>query len=184
MKILKLLTKTEEELYFQVKASPYFWRQKAEELKYASEIIWPHADARLKKIQDLIGDENLPDILTLEPHTFSVYLSLTGFSTEALFKGIIIRDNPSFVSNGKLSSKLKNHDLFKLSHLAKINLTQHESIFCQQAYKAIMVESRYPIPQDIDSIDHIVEIGGHCREVFLGLYDKIYPTIDQFYSKK
>ncbi len=182
MNLLKLLTPREEDLYFKVKASPYFWRQKAEELKYAAEIIWPYTDARQKKMYDLIDDKKAIEIKNLEPHTFDIYLSLIGFCTEALFKGVIIKDNPSFVSNGKLSSKLTTHDLIKLSKIGRIELTQHEIIFCGQAYEAMTVGSRYPIPKDFNSFNRSMEIGGHCREVFLKLYDKLYPTIDQFYT--
>jgi len=171
--------KKRDELFFKVKASPFFWRQKAEELKFAAKIIWPYAEERYNRIVKSAKEKSELDINSLDPDTFSIYLSLSGFSTEALFKGVIIRDNPSFVSNGKLSSKLTTHDLIKLSKLAKIALSQNEGIFCRQAYRAMIIESRYPIPKDIGDTNHSMEIGGHCMELFNGLYDRLYPTIGQ-----
>lgn len=177
--------KKEDEIVFKVKASPFFWRQKAEELKFAAEVLWPQAENRLHILAS-ISVEDVPnfDIRTLEPDTFSIFLSLIGFSTEALFKGIIIRDNPTYISNGTLSSKLKSHDLIKLSKLAKLSLTNHEKIFCKQAYKAMMVESRYPIPENATPENTAIEIGGHCRDVFTELYNKLYPTLNKFNKTK
>lgn len=173
----RLLTKNDE-LLFKVKASPIFWRQKAEELKCASELIWPHATARLDKIIDE------PDLSKLGPNTFSIYLSLIGFSTECLFKASAIRDNPGFVSNGNLSSKLREHDLIKLAKLAKIGLSQNEHIFCKQAYRAMIIDSRYPIALGSETIIGVMLIGGNCKEVFENLYNKLYPNLDQINSIK
>lgn len=176
--------KKQDELAYKVKASPFFWRQKAEELKFAAEILRPHAEERLSKnIKSAEGNSEL-DVNSLEPDTFPIFLSLLGFSTEALFKGVIIRDNPTYVSNGKLSLKIKTHDLIKLSKLAKLSLFQHEKIFCKQAYKAMIIESRYPIPKDNSETDYSMEIGGHCKDVFTGLYNRLYPTLGQFNKTK
>ena len=172
--------KKQDELVYKVKASPFFWRQKVEELKFAAEILWPHAEERLNKIIKSAEENSELDVNSLEPDTFSIFLSLLGSSTEALFKGLIIRDNPSYVSNGKLSSKLTTHDLIKLSKLAKLSLSQHEKIFCRQAYKAMIIKSRYPIPKDNIETDYSMEIGGHCKDVFTSLYNRLHTTLGQF----
>jgi hypothetical protein len=176
--MLLRIFKKNDELIFKVKASPIFWRIKAEELKYASELIWPHAIARLDKISIE------PDLSKLEPDTFSIYLSLIGFSTECLFKASAIRDNPEFVSNGTLASKLRGHDLIKLANLAKIGLSQNEQIFCKQAYRAMVVDSRYPIALESEPINGVMMIGGNCKEVFESLYNKLYPNLNQINSNK
>ena len=126
-----------DEIVFKVKASPYFWRQKAEELKFASEILWPSVQNRQNKISKSIENDIEIDFNKIEPDTFSIFLSLIGFSTECLFKGVAVRDNPSFVYNGKLAKHLTSHDLIKLAKIAKIQLSQNEEIFCKQAYKAV-----------------------------------------------
>lgn len=165
------------ELIFKVMSYPFFWKLKAEELKFAAEILWPHAIGRLNEISKPIEGNSFSDKQNIEPDTFFVFLSLLGYSTEVLFKGIIIKNNPSFVSNGILSKKLKTHDLIKLSILANISLTHQEKIFCGQAYQAMMVESKYPIPNDFVETLYPPSIGGHCKEVFTGLYNRLYPTL-------
>lgn len=172
-----------DEITFKVKASPLFWRQKAEESKYAAELIWPHAEGRLNKILESTNDPNF-DIHQLEPNTFSIFLSLLGFSTECLFKAAIIRDNPSFVSNGVLSSKVRGHNLIELAKLAKINLSHDERIFCEQAQRAMVVESRYPIAKVAESPNTSIEIGSHCKEVFEALFNRIHPAVGQLHASK
>ena len=183
MSLLNMFMK-QDELVYKVKASPFFWRQKAEELKFAAEILWPHAEERLNKTIESVEENSEFDINSLEPDTFYIFLSLLGFSTEGLFIGVITRDYPSYVSNGKLSSKLITHDLIELSMLAKLSLSPHEKIFCKQAYKAIMFESRYPIPKDNSETDYSMEIGGHCKDVFTSLYNRLYPTLGHFNKTK
>ena len=107
-------------------ASPFLWGMKAEELQFAAELIWTSVDERLQLINQFAAGDIELDFKTLNSDTFSIFLSLIGFSTESLFKGIIIRNNPTFVSDGKLFKKLKTHDLIKLSKLAKLPLSQHE----------------------------------------------------------
>lgn len=167
------------EIFFKVKASPYFWREKAWESKYAAEILWPVGIANMKAISQGVGEGNILELLAQNPNILSIPLSLMGFSIECLLKAIIVRDNPAFVSNGVLSRKLRSHDLIKLAKTAKYNLTQNEKIFCKQAYKAMTVDSRYPISLAAGDEEMSVEIGGNAREVFLELYDKIYPNVGQ-----
>jgi len=175
-----MVTKEDMIAFFKVQASPFFWREKAEQLKFAAEILWPHAKSRYDIIIKSVKEKKELNLKILVPDTFSIFLSLLGFSTEALLKGVIIRDNPSYVSNGILSSKLTIHDLIALSKIAQLPLSKNEKIFCKQAYKAMMVESRYPIPKGIEKPNYALEIGGHCKEVFTGLYERLYPTLGQF----
>lgn len=51
MSFLNMFNK-QDELVYKVKASTFFWRQKAEELKFAAEILWPHAEERFNKTID------------------------------------------------------------------------------------------------------------------------------------
>jgi hypothetical protein len=168
----------DEEFIFRIKASPMFWREKAKELQFASEILWPYFEKRFDIIYSHINDPLSLDVNSLDPDVFPIYLSLIGFSTEALFKGIIVRDNPQFVAHGKISREITIHDLNKLALIAKYQLSQEESIFCKQAYKAMIIESRYPVAKNKDEEIYENEIGGHCKEVFTNLFDKIYPTLN------
>lgn len=97
--IYSRLFKKDYENIFRFKANPYFWREKAKELKFAAEIIWPHAENRLHTLNENIRNNPTGfNILDLEPDTFPIFLSLIGFSTECLFKATIIKNNPSFIS--------------------------------------------------------------------------------------
>jgi len=174
----------QDEIFFKVKGSPYFWRQKAQELKYAAEVLWPGAEERMSEMTRLASAEGELNLDSLPPDTFPIFLSLIGFSTECLFKGVAIRDNPAFISNGTLASKLTSHDLVKLAAVAKIPLSHHEKLFCQQAFKAMVVDSRYPIAKVIGEPDNSMEIGGHCKEVFNGIYERLYPTLGQLHAGK
>lgn len=180
---VKLSYTKRDELLFKVNSSPIFWRKKAEELKYAGELIWPHAESTSNKIIESIMDRKI-DFRKIEPNTFSIFMSLIGFSTECLFKATIIRDNPEYVSNGILSSKIRGHNLIELAKIAKIKLSQHEQIFCMQAYRSMVIESRYPIAKEAEPINGIFEAGGHCKEIFTNLYERLYPTLGQIYNVK
>ncbi len=167
-----------DEIVFKVKASPFFWREKASELKFASETIWPVAIRRLDEINNAVVTKKEIVFENLAPDTFDTFMALMGFSIECLFKAVIIRVNPEYVTGGKISKKLKNHNLIELAKLAKIVLTQNERIFCKQAYRN-MLEYRYPVPSAIEPPNSVHEIGGHCKDVFTELYNKIYPTVGQ-----
>lgn len=184
MNELKLKKSEDDEIVFKVKASPYFWRLKSEESKFAAEILWSSVEKRQAKISKSLDEETEIDFTDLEPDLFSIFLSLIGFSTECLFKGVAIRNNPLLVSNGKLNKQLKSHDLIKLAKLAKIQLSQHEEIFCKQAFKAMVIDSRYPIPLEVGAPDNSMEIGGHCKDVFSELYKRLYPMLEQIGTKK
>ncbi|HUX55247.1 MAG TPA: hypothetical protein VMV56_12585 [Williamwhitmania sp.] len=168
-----------KDIVFKFQGSPHYWREKAKELRYAAEILWPYSETRMNKIMTSIKENNDIDILSIEPDTFNTFLALIGFSTECLFKGTIIRDNPSFVSNGKLSSKLATHDLHKLASLAKIKLSTNEQIFCNQALEAMTVKFRYPISKVAEDAKTDLIMGEHCKTVFTDLFDRLYPTLGQ-----
>lgn len=167
-----------------MKGSPFFWRQKAEELKFAAEILWPTTQHRLQKINSDIKKGEV-DFSSLAPDIFSIVMSLFGHSIEALFKGLIISKNSGFLSNGTLPRKLRTHDLILLANFAEIKLTENEIIFCNQALKAIAYEGRCPIAKNIlEEKETSIEIGGNCRDVFMTLYNKIYPQLNSFYQSK
>ena len=41
----------------------------------------------------------------------------------------------------------------------------------------MMVDSRYPIPSEASEIKYSSEIGGHCKEVFNSIYERLHPTV-------
>ena len=172
-----------KEKVYRIKASPFFWRLKAEELSHAAEILWPKSEERQDKIHHAAKYDTELDFKDIGPNIFPTFLALLGFSMECLFKAAIIRDNKNFVSNGVLSKKLKSHNLLELAKTAKITLTKNERIFCKQAHDS-MLEYRYPIYSELAKESYSIEIGGHCKEVFTELYERLYPTLGKFSENK
>jgi len=170
---------TEKQLHavYQIKGSPWYWRQKAEELKCAAELVFPHSEEGMTQILEMIKTDSV-DITKFIPNTFSIFLALTGFSTEALLKGLIIKKHTAYLSNRKMAGLLKTHDLIELASHAAYPLTQDEKIYCKQAYHSIKVDFRYPIPVDGNDERNSMEVGRHCKVVFEELYNKIHPQLN------
>ena len=172
------MTKDEED-FFKFKASPIFWRQKAESLKYSADILWPTIEKRDAEIHNSLKEKTKINFQQIDPEIFPIYFGLLGFSIECLFKAVIIRDNPEYVTNGKLAKKIKQHNLLELANIGGIALSRNEKLFCTQAYETMMVDFRYPIDKVITPLKYSFEIGGNCREIFKDIYERIYPTVDQ-----
>lgn len=138
--------RTDEEMFglFRVKSSPFFWREKAEQLKYSSDVLLPKAINRMDKLTAMAEKEEL-DLSKLPPDTFAIAYGLLGFSLECLFKACIIRDNPHFVDKGKHSEELKNHNLLQLATIGKIELNEREKGACETLTEYMYVDFRYPI---------------------------------------
>jgi len=173
-----------EEAFYKLKASPIFWREKAESLKYAAGILWPTIEKQHHDIQNSIENNTKIDFKAIGPEIFPIYLAMLGFSIECLFKALIIRDNPEYVTNGKLSKKITNHNLIELAKTAGITLSSNELIFCKQAYENMLIDFRYPIGKEVKPLNYSFSFGGNCSEVFNVLYERIYPTVDQLGTTK
>ena len=165
---------------YRFRGSPIFWRQKAAQLKHASELLWPHAEKHLEEISDYIRNKKEFDFSFFERGTFAIYLSLIGYSTECLLKGLIIKDNPVFISDGRLPRSITTHNLIVLAKIAKIQLSRHEEIFCEQALKAMIVDARYPVSKEVQDISNCIPVGGHCKKVYEQIFDRIYPQLNHF----
>ncbi|MBV6485849.1 MAG: hypothetical protein KFKLKKLM_02458 [Flavobacteriales bacterium] len=162
----------EEDIVFKVKAKPIFWKKKAEELKFVADSLWSGIEQRQQLIIDNLDNKKF-DFSSLNPDTFSICLSLMGYSIEVLLKGIIIKNNPQFVSNGTMATHLKKHDLIYLSNQAEITLSDNEKIFFEQAHQAILIDSRYPIPSKKEELSSSMTIGGNCIEVHKELFNRL-----------
>ncbi|MBL7891873.1 MAG: hypothetical protein JNL63_04535 [Bacteroidia bacterium] len=177
---------TEEEMFalYRIKSSPWFWRQKAEELKYAADLLWPIALKRLNNISSSIKRKKDVDFSNLPPETFSTAKGLLGFSLECLFKASIIRDNPNFMDNGQQDNQMHTHNLVKLTEIGKIVLTREEINVCQVLTDTMYVDFRYPIDREIKLENGSVSIGRNIIDVGNELYDKLHGTVDQIHTAK
>ncbi|MBL7936115.1 MAG: hypothetical protein JNM51_09955, partial [Bacteroidia bacterium] len=175
---------TDEEMnqLFRVKASPLFWRQKAEELKYASDILLRYANDRSDAMMKQINKKKV-DLAKLPPSVYAQAFALLGFSLECLFKATIIRDNPDLTTNGKLSKLLWSHDLIKLAALAKIPLNADEQYACERLTDDMLKDFRYPINKEKETKSKNIQI---TSIPVLGaiLYYRIHPTVNQIHPAK
>ena len=181
------MAESSEHEMFRFKASPLFWQQKAGELKHAAELLWPECQRQKQLLTDFLQarmvDINHP--APSDPHfIFPIYMALIGFSTECLFKGIILKDNPKYIGNGHLHKDLRTHDLDRLARLTSKELSRNERIFCRQAVPYMTVKHRYPVPTAHNGLSTTSERGGHCREVFLAMYARLYPELNFVVPRK
>ena len=169
--------KFNEENIFKFEASPIFWRSKAAQLKHAAAILEPSYENWKKNISQLIMSiENL-DFNYFETNTTSIYLALLGFSIECLMKGIIIKNNPDLISNGKLSREITNHNLINLASKWDINLSKQEKTFCNTAIRAMVIDFRYPINKVMEEKKGYSVGGPNINIVFNDLYLRLYKMI-------
>ena len=110
--------------------------------------------------------------------TFHIYSALLGYSVECLFKGKIILEDQTLISNGALAKKIQIHDLRKLARMAKVSLSQNEIIFCEHVQRMMETDFRYPVPKSHDLQVTSIQAGGKWPDVFEGLYDRIHPTLN------
>ena len=166
-----------EHQYFRMHASPFFWGLKAAELRHAAELLWPECERQLDAIMKRVEGKS-DGVKVSMISTFHNYGALLGYSVECLFKGKIILEDQTLISNGALARKVQTHDLKRLARMAKVPLTQNEYIFCDQVQRMIETEFRYPVPKS-----HVVQVesiqsGGKWPDVFQGLYDRIHPSLN------
>lgn len=106
--------KFEKNQIFVMKAAPCEWQDLAEELKTSMDYLWEKEKWGKKiKYDDIDGYQEKSNISR-------TWLLLAGFAIENLLKGLIIAKNPSYISNGKLSRKIRNHELLRLARLCNI----------------------------------------------------------------
>lgn len=177
---------TEDEMFalYKVKSSPWFWRKKAEELKYAADILWPLALDRLEKISASLKSKKELDLNKLPPEIFSTAEGLLGYSLECLLKASIIRDNPNFMDKGQQDECLKTHNLLKLAGLAKIQLTQDEERTCETLTDAMYLDFRYPVDRQVKLDKGSITMGRSIIDVGNELYEKLHVTVDQIHTAK
>ena len=166
-----------EHQYFRMHASPFFWGLKAAELRHAAELLWPECERQLDAIIKRVeGKEKEGEVSMIS--TFHIYGALLGFSVECLFKGKIILEDQTLISNGALARKVQTHDLRKLARIAKVPLSQNEDIYCDQVQRMMETEFRYPIPKSHDMRVEGIQLGGKWPDVFEGLYDRLHPQLN------
>jgi hypothetical protein len=179
----KPLTEKETHGLYRVLASPFYWRQKAEQLKHSADILLPelekHSDALINQMyQENASLGNIP------PDIYPIYMGLLGFSIECLFKACIIRDTPTHISQGRQNKIMKTHNLLQLADLGQIKLHSNEKWACELLSQNMYVDFRYPVDQFYKPRKTISSPGVSVIDISNGLFARIYPTVSQVHFAK
>ena len=107
-------------------------------------LIWAAVREDLERLSQLeVGAE-----IRLEqaPHANlgGVFWLNAGFALENLLKGIIVKDKPDFVINGRITRPLQTHNLFKLAKRASIDLNVIEAFYLSVGTQCMIWAGRYP----------------------------------------
>lgn len=178
-----IMTEISKELLYKIHGSPYFWRNKAEEMDFIVKTLQPTVENHMNQLMEIIskGHDDDDELLELPPNVFEAVLAHMGYSLECLCKGVIIQNNPSFISNGVMAKHLKTHDLCELLKLTGVEITRHDLEICNLASKSIE-KYRYPIPKKAEESERgiIISTGKTYKEAYNELYKKLYPMSSKF----
>jgi hypothetical protein len=160
-------------------ASPGNWRDCANELRDAAELLWIDRDNGLRLI--MTQDTEVDDGRLSKNHnqrTISSvsrsYLLLAGFALENLIKGYLVAKSPSLINTGKIDPELKTHKITSLiKKIDNIDLNQIEKDFCCVAEQAIPYWGRYPIPLKYNGVVPEIGLTDDLRYGFLSLFQRL-----------
>ena len=90
------------------KANPHAWMQVAENLHEQAEILYKTKNEMIVYVEHTTGNRE-------ERYTANRAIYLLGaFALENALKSFLVYENPSWISNGRMSKKLKSHSLKSL----------------------------------------------------------------------
>ena len=104
---------------------------------------------------------------------------LAGFAIEALLKGIMIADNPSTVSDGRLPKWLLTHELAGLMKRAEVPLTEDEAELIRRLAEAVQWRGRYPVPRHAEALPDSHSVGISDVDSFRELYDRLETKLSR-----
>ena len=158
---------------FDVDSAPISWLDYSEELKEIAELIFSNSGSEINRYP-----ENKSG-LRFERGYFLNY----GFSIENLLKGLLISENNSFVSNGKLSTEISsNHNLEGLiDKIDSLSFNKNERKLLSILSDAIPYWGRYPIPKKFTKVSTRFEltekINGDLNDLWFKIGKQLYSTI-------
>lgn len=170
--------------YFHMAGHPIHWESKAMELNRAANLLWDQVSADWNHFRELYAPAMEGKAVRMEispPSVVNPYLLMAGFSLENLFKGIILIDDQSHISKGKLRGQLiASHNLVELLKHTTIKVTESEDAFLKLASEATISFGRYPIPKDMSKHNSRVTITSDNKE----FYDSIFNKALDFLKEK
>lgn len=160
---------------FIIDGAPGEWLSFAEELMDSAEILWKQNDGAIRS--EIIHNK----IEFLESRKVSgisrPYFLLVGFAIENLLKGLIVCNDPTTITSGKIK-RIKTHKITNLiKQISEINLSEEELEICKIIEEAIPYWGRYPIPLEATNNTPDIGITPEIREVIKGMYSRLASTL-------
>jgi hypothetical protein len=168
---------------YALRADPFFWKSKAEELhcaslflanKFTSDVKALEHNARLYEEKKITDKPNPPKLI------FNQFFLLSSFALENLFKGLVIYKEPNLISGGKTKGILRSHDLLSLAARADVPLNEEERRFCILASSAAVYWGRYPVSNSADT--HISSLA--LGELAIPTYEQLFVRIIALYPER
>ena len=151
------------------RASPDQWSDHAMELRHALDLL-----DNLNEDDLIVTYSSETGSAASKSHVSRTWLLLAGFAIENLLKGLLIAENPSYVSNGHLSRKARHHCLTRLAErLTSIRLNQGDMVLLSLLESALPSWGRYPIPLSAEDVQEEEFAECNVRTRFATLFDKI-----------
>lgn len=150
MKFTELAQKearTESLQFVKQYANPHCWLLTADSLDEQADALWNRRNEGSLILTD--GQNNVVGRWTL---TNRATFLLAGFALENILKSLLVIENPSWVSNAKISSQLKSHNLVGL--LAKSTLapkSRSSNSILSTLAEGIESWARYPCALSFDA---------------------------------
>lgn len=121
-----------QERFSQIATFPYSWLGKATELLDAANLALVRREEPVKWMY----------------RNISIYMMLTAFALEDIFKAIVLKRDPHIIDDTKRKKSLfVGHDLCRLATKAQISCTADETNLLRRLSQSVYA-GRYPIPRD------------------------------------
>ena len=146
---------------------------------------WLHTAEQLRLVADAIGRRFTADLVRLvkrKPRAIKTYrhaesglvfLMLAGLALECIVKGILIKEDPSIVRDGRLPEWLTSHNLLELLKRVDVVVDEPQREFVRRAAVAVVWEGRYPVPTRWDRHDRTGFVSSADPEIFEDLYEPL-----------
>lgn len=157
-------------------AMPGEWLSVAQELHDAATLVWSCRDeaARLEAEEQLQSDGVIsPEVHTL-PGINRSYFLLAGFALENAVKGLLIAQNPEYISQGELRGGLATHRLTTLiARIPDLALSDSEATLCHALEAAIPSWGRYPVPKRPRDLTKEIPATRELWSVYTQLFSRV-----------
>lgn len=136
-----------QENFSTIATFPYSWLGKATELLDAANRVLRQNE----------------EPLTWTYRNLTVYMMLTAFAFEDIFKAIVLKREPAIINDTEKKNKLFScHDLCRLAKQAKVNCSADEIYLLPRLSQSVF-GGRYPIPKDWINYKGVLNGSGSVR---------------------